>query len=598
MRLALKNTLFLLAGYAGVLLLLTGVAVFQLMVLQANVQKETARLFAREVAGALAEPSLDRLLQADREARQNLKTLIEQLTKNSQVVSSISVVDRNGRVVASDSGTVTTRQKTPDEFFGASRAMRFITFGRLPFSSGSYELAVPLTQRGERVGYLRIHLQSQSVAEMNQRMWAQLGFAALLGLLCITGLGFALHVQLTQRGKTLARTLEAAIRGESPRISGELDEFSQAIEAAGQAGRELSQARSRSAEEHGRFVALGQAVNVGVLLLDPAGRFEFASRRARELFACTSDEDLHRIMEEIRPALERALSKRPLSSREGLRIDVAPSSREAGGQVRLEIYPLGQGETEGHMVLTRDPATIRALETDMRLASQLRGLARLYLSVVHDIRAPLAAIVAHVELLRGTYENGGARGEETEERARGYLVIVDQELQRLRRSLDSLLNHAALPRDDLEELDARDLVRDVENLLRPQCTRQKVKLLVSVPDDPVRVLGTRDALKQALINLGINALEAMPEGGTLQLGLENHGSKATISVADNGPGIAPEIRDRIFTMHFTTKHSGTGIGLYVAKAVVEANGGELRVNSEVGQGATFRIELPALAVGA
>jgi signal transduction histidine kinase/uncharacterized membrane protein affecting hemolysin expression len=597
MRLALKNTLFLLAGYAAVLLVLAAVAVFQLLVLQANVQKETARLFAREVAGALAEPSLDRLLQADREARQNLKTLIEQLTRNSQVVSSISVVDRNGRVVASDSGAVDTRQQTPDEFFGASRAMRFITFGRLPFSAGAYELVVPLLQRGERVGYLRIHLQSQSVAEMNQRMWAQLGLSALLGLLCITGLSFALHVQLTQRGKTLARTLEAAIRGETPRISAELDEFSQAIETAGRAGRELHQALSRSAEEHGRFVALGQAVNVGVLLMDPTGRFEYASRRARELFGCDSDEDLTRIMEEIRPALERGLSKRPLSGREGLRIDVAPSSRKDGGQVRLEVYPLGQGAIEGHMVLLRDPATIRALETDMRLASQLRGLARLYLSVVHDIRAPLAAIVAHVELLRGTYENGAGRREDADERARGYLAVVDQELQRLRRSLDSLLNHAALPRDDLEEMDARDMVREVENLLRPQCTRQKVQLSVSLPETPVRVLGSRDALKQALINLGINALEAMPGGGTLDMSLDGQDSKAMISVVDNGPGIPPEIRDKIFTMHFTTKGSGTGIGLYVARAVVEANGGELRVRSEVGQGATFQVELPTLGAG-
>lgn len=180
------------------------------------------------------------------------------------------------------------------------------------------------------------------------------------------------------------------------------------------------------------------------------------------------------------------------------------------------------------------------------------------------------------------------------ERARGYLAVVDQELQRLRRSLDSLLNHAALPRDDLEELDARDLIHDVENLLGPQCVRQKVALKVRVPDGPVRVLGTRDALKQALINLGINALEAMPEGGTLNLSLEGVDSKATISIADSGPGIAPEIRDRIFTMHFTTKRTGTGIGLYVARVVVEANGGQIRVDTEAGRGARFQIDLPAL----
>jgi len=246
-------------------------------------------------------------------------------------------------------------------------------------------------------------------------------------------------------------------------------------------------------------------------------------------------------------------------------------------------------------VLVRDRATIRALETDLRLASQLKGLARLYLAVVHDIRAPLAAVVAHLELLRGTFEADSAARNGMEARRRGYLATADQELQRLRRSLDTLLNHTVLPRDDLEELDLRDQIVELENLLRPQSERQKVALTVHMPEQPVRVLGARDALKQALVNLGINALEAMPQGGTLDLDLAVADSKATISVADSGPGITPEMGEKIFTMHFTTKGGGSGIGLYVARAVVESNGGEIRVSSEPGQGATFRIELPVLS---
>src|SRR5262249_7648856 len=161
-------------------------AVFQLLVLQANDQKETARLFAREIASALAEPSLDRLLQADQETRQNLRTLIEQLTTHSQVVTSISVIDKNGHVVASDNPRLGTRLRTPDEFFGASTKMRFTTFGAFPFYSGSYQLAVPLVAHDARVGYLLIDLQSKGVGEMNQRMWNSLFSAALIGLLCIT----------------------------------------------------------------------------------------------------------------------------------------------------------------------------------------------------------------------------------------------------------------------------------------------------------------------------------------------------------------------------------------------------------------------------
>lgn len=603
MRLALKNTLFLFATYGLLLVVMAAVAVFQLLAMEANVQKETARLFAREVAGALTEPSLDQLLRADREARQNLRTLIEQLTRHSQVVSSISVVDRNGRVVASDDRSVGTRLATPDAFFGASGRMRFITFGSFPFPSGSYELGVPLVQRGERVGYLQIRLQSQSVLEMNRKMWNGLLFAATLGVACITGLGFLLHVQLTNRGKTLARTIEAALRGETPRIGPELDEFTQAIETAGRAAREFHRARGRGADEQGRRGILGQLLNTGVLLLDSEGRPTFASRRALDLFGDAGLEDLARTLTALRPDLDRAACDRPSAEREEIRVDVEVPGGEGGRNLRLELIPVGatgaaQPGDDGRLVLVRDRASIKALETDMRLASQLRGLARLYLSVVHDIRAPLGAVVANLELLGGTFEADAGSSSELDQRRRKYLAVVDQELLRLRRSVDALINHTALPRDNLEEIDVRDLIRDIEHLLSPQCERQNVAFSVRVPGAPLRVLCARDALKQALLNIGINALEAMPKGGRLDVDVEGRDSKVVVSIADSGPGIPPDLMEKIFTMHFTTKPGGTGIGLYVASAVVDSNGGEIRVTPGDAGGTRFQIDLPALSHGA
>src|SRR5262245_19230191 len=118
MRLAFRTTLHLLSVYVGVLVILTIAAMLQLLALEARVQKETARLSAREVAEARTGPSLDRLMHADREARQSLRTLIEQLTRHSQVVSSIKVVDQTGRVVASDDSLLQAPQQTPDERFG------------------------------------------------------------------------------------------------------------------------------------------------------------------------------------------------------------------------------------------------------------------------------------------------------------------------------------------------------------------------------------------------------------------------------------------------------------------------------------------------
>src|SRR5262249_45445528 len=119
MRLALKNTLLLLGIYATILFFLAAVVVSQLLLLEAKVQRETAQLSARETAVAPTEPSLDRLLHADATARRDLRRLIEELTKNSQVVTSISVVDRNGVVVASDDRPVGSQIARPEQVFGS-----------------------------------------------------------------------------------------------------------------------------------------------------------------------------------------------------------------------------------------------------------------------------------------------------------------------------------------------------------------------------------------------------------------------------------------------------------------------------------------------
>src|SRR5258706_9402986 len=103
---------------------------------------------------------------------------------------------------------------------------------------------------------------------MNRRTWDWLALAAVLGLLCIAGLSYALHLQMARQRRSLAETLESAIRGESPTISPELGEFSRAIEAAGRAGREAHLARDSSARDRGRFVTLGEILNVGVMMIN------------------------------------------------------------------------------------------------------------------------------------------------------------------------------------------------------------------------------------------------------------------------------------------------------------------------------------------
>lgn len=237
------------------------------------------------------------------------------------------------------------------------------------------------------------------------------------------------------------------------------------------------------------------------------------------------------------------------------------------------------------VVLVQDERTERAVETDFRLASQMRAMATLYRAAAHDLKAPINSILLNIQLLEERL------GTEAPRVAR-YLDVLREELRRLHRATEMILSQAAPAPRDPESVDLCDVFRELEALLAPQARAQRVTLGVHLPQGPVLCLGHRDQLKQALVNLAINALEAVSEGGTITLDLRKNGKYATLRVEDDGPGVPEDLRRRIFELNFSTKTEGKGIGLYVARSVVESHGGTIEVESNEGKGSRFRLELP------
>ena len=181
---------------------------------------------------------------------------------------------------------------------------------------------------------------------------------------------------------------------------------------------------------------------------------------------------------------------------------------------------------------------IEALETDLCLASQLRGLSRVYRAVTHDLRAPLHSMVLNLELLRQSLD--GAGGDEERAAQLEWVGVLKDEVERLNRSLQALLAETAPPPDHAREIfDAREVLREIERLLQPQARLQEVDLRVDFPETEVPILGYRDRIKQAILNVAINALEVMPEGGQLGLRLESSDGAARLAIEDSGPGHPP-----------------------------------------------------------
>ncbi len=593
MRLALRSALLTLALYLAVI---GGVAVwmeYSLRVVAQGMMASTARLIGREMAAAI-EALPGSMLPTDPATRRRLEKMVGEITDRSEVVASMTVVDASGRVLASDDPEQKKQRLAPvAEVFGERPSAELEQANNTYAHDGRYRVLIPIELKGRTTGYLRVALRSRHIADLYSGAQHQLFLIAIIGLGGVAVLALLLHLQLYQRGTALARVLEHALEGQSVRTPLPRDEFAHAFEAAGRLGRELQAARHIGTRASQRLDVLAEIMNVGVVLLGAKQELEFANPRALQLFGCGSDAELMDCWRRLALAPEGGAAATRDEPSCAWHFDVEVPQRGQTHLLRIDLYPLEEEPYSGYLALVRDRRALSSLETDLLLATQLRTLSRLYLASAHELKAPLNAMGMNIDLLEGTIEpaadseHPGVR----ESRLR-YLRVLKQELARLDRSLRMLMTSAAQPSNVAQKFDLRDLIGEIAALLGAQVKHQRVELAVDTPEQPVLFTGHRDRLKQAFLNVAINALEAMPSGGKLGIALQRSDGRAEIAVRDSGPGISPEVLAKIGEMHFTTKESGTGVGLYVTRSVVESAGGSVHIETQAGQGTCFQISLP------
>jgi signal transduction histidine kinase len=588
-----KSLLLVVAGYA-VLIAAFAVAIDRwLHLFEDAVTLETSNLLAREAAALLSERTLGALAAPDGASRTLLRERIQDMTLLSEVVSSITVVDREGKVVASDRRPSGGPAARPDVVFSkAWRPQLLPGSGPRFFQGGDFAVDVPLVEGGQLIGYVEVQFHSERVAGLFGAARRHFLLTAVAGLAGVLLLGGVLQFHFSRQAASIARTLEDAVHnpteGRDPLLHG--DEFSRALQAAGRVRQVLSAARQETSRLQVSFGALAKALKMGVLLLRRDGEVDFANSRALELLGSPSLDDLRARWPTMRGVIEAGLTR--IDPGEGSSPAVHLDLPGPGvPRLRVETYRLGNEES---LVLLNDPEILDSLETDVRLASQLHGLARVYRTVAHELRAPLSAMMIHLDLLRESLAEEGATGEAREDQER-YVVVLREELGRLNRSLSEALTQTLPPGDQRDKFDLRDALAELGTLLAPQARRQGVELRTRMPDTPVVLVGYRDRLKQSFLNIAVNALEALSAGGVMKMDMETDASQVMVRVSDTGPGIPEALLDRIYDRDFTTKGTGSGIGLYVARVLVEMHGGEIRVESREGHGTKVEVRLPIVA---
>jgi signal transduction histidine kinase len=349
---------------------------------------------------------------------------------------------------------------------------------------------------------------------------------------------------------------------------------------------ELRRSRLEILDERNFKESVLESISSAIITFSPDGLVTSINENGRKLLGSDVGIDRHYLQVfdgwgDMSSRVTRSLNEHGRYGRE-------PFSIELSGSVshfEVGFFPIGRNAEKGLTVTMRNETEKEKLREEMMRLDRLASLGKLSAGIAHEVRNPLTGI----SLLLDDLHDRAATASDDQ------LMIKKAvaEIERVERLINALLNYSSPARAEFRLSDLNQVVHDTVLLMRRQCERQKVLISMNVADlAPFRF--DPEKIKQALLNISRNALEAMPDGGEIVIATSADTDHATITVSDTGPGIREADLPLIFEPFFTRKGAGTGLGLSITQRIVEEHHGEISVESVATIGTVFTLILPKI----
>ncbi|MBL8814869.1 MAG: hypothetical protein JNL58_02475 [Planctomyces sp.] len=276
-----------------------------------------------------------------------------------------------------------------------------------------------------------------------------------------------------------------------------------------------------------------------------------------------------------------------------LQVQIRDVTGKLGGE-DTSVIVTEEGQFSGlradlHQLTERIEGVLKDLkqkELEVLRSEQLAAVGHLAAGVAHEIRNPLTSIKMLIQAGLEDEQAGGRIPRED-------LVVIESEIRRMESSLKMFLDFTRPPQLQRSSVDLRSLLQDATGLVRGKAARQHVTINIITSDDPLELTVDREQIRQVLVNLLLNGIDAQPHGGSIQLELRRTSPGAELIVTDRGPGIAPNMMPRMFQPFATNKETGLGLGLVISRRIMEDHGGSLTVENRPEGGAQFRLSIPS-----
>ena len=546
---------------------------------------------SRALAGARGAP--EEMLRRD----PGLRALLDSMVGYSPTVVYATITDTQGRaLVHSDRGQLHRRLPPRETLEAASRRGPIDLLRSLTGPPQVLEAQIPLTLGGRPFGAARVGLSTSLLRRQVEGALRQSLLMGGVALVLALGGGFLLGGKALRPLRQIAAGVERLARGEEhePLAVDRRDELGELATKLNLLGEQIHEHRSQLLGEKARLDQMVRVLQEAVLFLNRDGQLVFATPAAERLLDRPLEAAVgQRLKDLLAPdhplagALDALLAPGVAPSPHHLRLE---GSGGTAREMLVSAYPVQEnGQFAGAVIAVQDLEPLKAVQSLVDYSARLADLGRLTSGVAHEVKNPLNAMIIHLELLRAHLPPDSAEGRES-------LEVIGKEIHRLDRVVQGFLRFVRPQELRLQPVDVAALFRDVVGLVEVEAAQAGVRLEVVVAPQAAGLMADGDLLRQALVNLVQNAIQAMPEGGAVTLRADPRPEgQIELSVRDQGTGIPPEDLDKVFRLYYTTKPDGNGIGLPLVYRAVQMHGGTVHVESAVGRGTTVIIDLPQLA---
>ena len=566
--------------------------------------------------------AVSKFLQTDA----NLNDMLESVVGNSRIIYDAAIIDPKGVAILDTNPALNGKPVPERPRLGVLRDASFRRQLRLLYAPSTvYDVSIGLELDGVAFGSVRVGVSTVFLRNELTPKLQQAAFFSVLAIFCSLVLGAVVSNVALGPLKVISRNLDSASAGDLLP-----DEETSAGDEVGLVSLKIAHLGRRIRDTNQIFSALKDNVEQvmtklqdGLMLftrdtrvvLVSASAEKFLGRPRREILGRTAAEifsDGSVLGAVVLPAFQK---QRPLVQYEFDAVD--------GRRVQVSLdFIQEKGTPIGALLTMRDAESVRRIENDIEMSRRLSASGRLTRGVAHEVKNPINAIVLHLQLLQNKLQ-------QDDPETRRHMDIIGNEIHRLDRVVQILVDFTR-PRDlHLEDVDLRKILESVAALAAPDAARHGVRLVQQLPnrelakpersnrelanrelssrelanedvphgDDALMVRADSDLMKQAILNLVINGVQAMTAGGTLTLKARRDGETILAEVLDQGSGIPPEAQEKIFELYYTTKgdKGGSGIGLAQTYQIMQWHYGSVEFDSIVGAGTTFRLRLPAAA---